>query len=336
VDRPNPAGQEAQIIPRFLKLTLLFLLFTLTAACARPTAAPGPSATNPPPPTATVKPAPPSLTETSVPLPTVQTGCTDRALYVKDLTIPDNTSLRPGEAFTKTWQLKNTGTCIWNGRYALIFVGGERMGAVITTPLTETPPGATLDISVNLTAPSTDGAYTALFELRNPRGTSIYIGSVTSIWVKIRVGNAPAATAAPAVSAACSPQTDEAVAGQILALLNAARAGAKQPALTLNTQLGAAAQGHSADMACQRFFSHDGSNGSSVLARVTDAGYTPSFVGEIIFAGGTAQEAVTAWLNHPPHREVLLDPHAVELGVGYASLPGSPYGSYFTVDFGAP
>ena len=145
-------------------------------------------------------------TETAAPLPTVQVGCTDEALYVADVTIPDNTQIRAGEKFTKTWRLKNTGTCIWNQRYALVFVGGDRMGAVITTPLSETPPGATLEISVELTAPTADGFYTGLFELRNPVARSISIGAVTSIWVKIMVGDLVVPTAGAALRArtACS------------------------------------------------------------------------------------------------------------------------------------
>ena len=41
-------------------------------------------------------------------------GC-DNSAYVSDVTIPDGTEVAPGEAFTKTWALVNTGNCTWNG-----------------------------------------------------------------------------------------------------------------------------------------------------------------------------------------------------------------------------
>jgi uncharacterized protein YkwD len=326
----------------------ILLLMLLIIACT-PTATPQPSATPLSSPTPSVEATPP-YTETSIPLPTVQTGCTDSAVYVKDVSIPDNTKLKAGEAFTKTWQLRNTGTCIWNIRYALVFVGGEQMGAVVTTPLSETPPGETLDISINLVAPTKDGAYTGLFELRNPKGRALFIGIVTSIWVKITVGNVsiappPVSTTAPVTPASgattipskgCKPQQNIDYIAQILALLNNARAEAKLAPLNISGQLSAAAQGHSEDMACNNFVGHSGSDGSSISARVAASGYAPSASEEIIFASGTPQDAFKWWMNDKLHRDVILDPKTVDVGIGYAYLPGTAYGSYYTVDIAIP
>jgi uncharacterized protein YkwD len=334
---------------RIYCLASILALMALATGCSSPTSTAQSSATASPLPTASVE-ATPLFTETSVPLPTVQTGCTDSALYVKDISIPDNTKLTAGEAFTKTWQLRNTGTCIWNVRYALVFVGGEQMGAAVTTPLSETPPGETLDISVNLVAPTRDGAYTGLFELRNPKGRSLDIGSVTSIWVKITVGNvsfapSPASTAAtitPASGATaipdkvCKPQQNIDYIAQLLALLNNARAEAKLAPLNLSGRLSAAAQGHSDDMACNNFVNHSGSDGSSIQARVAASGYAASYSEEVIFASGTPQDAFNWWINDKLHRDVTLNPRAVDVGIGYTSLPGTAYGSYYTIDFAAP
>lgn len=320
----------------------------LATACA-PAASPPPpttapvsvAVTNTAMATSTTSPKP-----TEIPLPTVQTGCTDSALYVKDVSIPDNTKLKAGEAFVKTWQVRNTGTCIWNIRYALVFVGGEQMGAAVTTPLSETPPGETLDISVKLVAPGAEGAYTGLFELRNPMGRSLSIGAVTSIWIKITVGNvssAPAPTATPAPvngvtstpNAVCSPQRNGAYTNQLLTLLNNARAEAKLTPLNLNTQLSAAAQGHSDDMACNNFVGHAGSDGSSIHARVAAAGYAASYSEEIIYASGSAQDAFNWWMSDKTHRDVILNPNAVDLGIGYTYIPGTAYGSYYTINIGS-
>jgi uncharacterized protein YkwD len=334
-------------IDRFANLLLLAALITACATKATPL----PSATPSPLPTVSVAttlsvPA----TVTSIPLPTVQGDCKDSALYVKDVSIPDNTNLKAGETFTKTWQLRNTGTCIWNVRYALVFVGGDQMGAAITTPLSETPPGETLDISVTLAAPAKDGAYTGLFELRNPKGRALSIGAVTSIWVKIIVGDVsnappPDSTTAPAtpISGAtavpgkvCKPQQNIDYIAQTLSLLNNARAEAKLTPLNINGQLSAAAQGHSDDMACNNFVGHAGSNGSSVQVRMASSGYVASSLGEVIFASGTPQDAVKWWMNDKPHRDIILDPKVVDVGIGYSYLPGTAYGSYYTVDFAAP
>ncbi len=332
---------------RWIMLVLTVLLLT---ACVRSTATPPPEATvnSTPntPPTVTAEPDL-SATETATPLPTPQADCTDGALYVDDVSIPDNTRMQPGQAFTKTWRLKNTGTCIWNVRYGLIFVGGEQMGAAITTPLSETPPGQTLDISVELKAPARDGAFTGLFELRNPKGSTISVGVVTSIWVKVVVGNgtisAPTvATTAPASAATvvpgtvCKPQQSLDYIAQILGLLNSARADAKLTPLNINGALSAAAQAHSDDMACNNFIGHNGSDGSSIHARVAAAGYAPSYSEEIIYASGTPQDAFNWWINDKTHRDAILNPNAVDVGIGYTYVPGTAYGTYYTVDFAAP
>jgi len=46
------------------------------------------------------------------------TGC-DVAGFVADITIPDGTEMAPGSVFTKTWSLKNDGTCTWNSDYRI-------------------------------------------------------------------------------------------------------------------------------------------------------------------------------------------------------------------------
>jgi len=44
-------------------------------------------------------------------------GC-DRAQFISDVTVPDGTTFAPGATFTKTWRLKNSGTCTWTLRTA--------------------------------------------------------------------------------------------------------------------------------------------------------------------------------------------------------------------------
>jgi uncharacterized protein YkwD len=64
---------------------------------------------------------------------------------------------------------------------------------------------------------------------------------------------------------------------------------------------------------------HTGSDGSSLVQRVTDAGYTQyADLGEIVFWGtgsaGTPANAVTAWMDSPPHRAIITDCQLTEAG----------------------
>ncbi|GAB4462896.1 MAG: hypothetical protein Kow0070_22560 [Anaerolineales bacterium] len=74
--------------------------------------------------------------------------------FVSDVTIPDNTPMAPGQTFTKTWRVRNTGTCAWEAGFKFVFVGGEQMnGATYTLP-SAVPANTEIDISVAMTAPT--------------------------------------------------------------------------------------------------------------------------------------------------------------------------------------
>jgi hypothetical protein len=40
--------------------------------------------------------------------------CVLRATFLQDLAIADNTALPPSEPFTKSWRLRNDGSCVWD------------------------------------------------------------------------------------------------------------------------------------------------------------------------------------------------------------------------------
>jgi hypothetical protein len=100
--------------------------------------------------------------QTSPPEPTPQQplDCLDEAAYYTDVTIPDGTRLEPGEPFTKTWQVRNTGTCPWSDGYALVFASGDIMSGALTNPIPEVAPGEIVNISVDLIAPARGGEHT--------------------------------------------------------------------------------------------------------------------------------------------------------------------------------
>ncbi|MBL8050207.1 MAG: hypothetical protein JNM46_03215 [Anaerolineales bacterium] len=140
------------------------------------------------PPTVTPAPVTQTVTPTSTQSP-VTTYC-DWASFVKDVTIPDGTTLLPGETFTKVWRLKNRGTCTWTPDYTLVFSSGSQMGGTTAIRLPAyVAPGQTIDISVTLTAPSTNGSYTGYWMLRNPSGALFGTGDKANIafYVDIKV-----------------------------------------------------------------------------------------------------------------------------------------------------
>jgi len=115
------------------------------------------------------------------------------AQFIADVTIPDGTNFAPGTAFKKTWRLKNIGTCTWNSNdVSLIFDSGERMGAPASLAIpTNVGPGQTVDITVDMTAPSAAGRYFGYWKFKSNSGGNFGIGSTANktFWVEIRVGS---------------------------------------------------------------------------------------------------------------------------------------------------
>jgi len=339
--------------PFFASLIILFFLSACgTSATPTPTQVPP---TQAPPPTAVPPTAIAASPTTSDITPTAAGPCTDAASFVADVTIPDYTHMDLHEAFTKTWRVKNTGTCPWDGNYAAVYASGDKLGGPNTIPLTNTAPGATIDISANFTAPSTDGTYKVFYHLQNSKNIAMAVDDGAAIWAIITVGKTvvyPSPTPAPTSStanttpgaggtAACVAQANTGFVSQMLVLVNTARTTNGLPALTLNNQLSSAAQSHSVDMACSGALSHTGTDGSSPASRIAAAGYTASVTRENIYAqppqyGGNPQSAMDWWMNDQIHREAILNAQVTQIGIGYAYYAKSPLGGYFTLDLAAP
>jgi uncharacterized protein YkwD len=154
---------------------------------------------------------------------------------------------------------------------------------------------------------------------------------------------APSWTPIPptATTAACSPAGNAGFESTLLGLINAERQAQGLPGYNSQSQLQAAARLHGTDMACNGFFSHTGSDGSSVRDRIERQGYSWSWAGENIFAtgntsSGAPQSAFDWWMNSALHRANLLHSTYVDIGIGYVYLAGSPYGGYFTAVFARP
>jgi peptidoglycan hydrolase-like protein with peptidoglycan-binding domain len=130
-------------------------------------------------------------TAEGTPPPTASTpGSPDcnRASFVSDVNVPDDTAFILEKPFTKTWRLKNTGTCTWTSAYQLVFDSGERMSGPESTQLTTgtVAPGETIDISVDLIAPALPGTYKSNWQLKSPSGETFALSS-GPFWVQIVV-----------------------------------------------------------------------------------------------------------------------------------------------------
>ena len=120
-----------------------------------------------------------------------------------------------------------------------------------------------------------------------------------------------------------------------LDLINGYRASLGLGALSLNYQLGAAADYHSYDMATNNYFDHYLFDGTDPATNMRNFGYTGSTTGENIAAGmASAQEVMIAWQNSPEHDAGMRNPNFTEIGVGRVYGEGSHYGWYWTTNFG--
>ena len=134
---------------------------------------------------------PPTATPTRTPgQVTVPPSACDKAQFIADVNVPDGTVMNPGATFTKTWRLKNVGSCAWSTSYQLVFSSGEQMGAPASAAFPKNVAvGETVDISINMTAPSAAGSYRGYWMFKNASGALFGIGAQANRpwWVDIRV-----------------------------------------------------------------------------------------------------------------------------------------------------
>jgi hypothetical protein len=92
-------------------------------------------------------------------------------------TIPDGTIYKPGDLFTKTWQITNTSNCVWDTSYKIVFWSGDILGGAYVYNIPQiTGPGATLPVALVLTAPPTDGTYKSEWMLQTPDNIPFGVG----------------------------------------------------------------------------------------------------------------------------------------------------------------
>lgn len=100
--------------------------------------------------------------------------------------------MRPNQLFTKVWEVKNIGTCIWTTSYAIVFTFGDRMSGMSPKFLNqEIKPGETTNLSIDLVAPRDSDAYQGNWMLQDEHGDQFGTGVAARdfFWVSIMVGS---------------------------------------------------------------------------------------------------------------------------------------------------
>jgi Ig-like domain from next to BRCA1 gene len=119
--------------------------------------------------------------------------------FVSDVTIPDNTPMTAGQAFTKTWKVRNSGTCAWDAGFKFVFTNGDAMGGVTYTLLQAVPASTQIDISVAMKAPNKPGSIKGSWRMSTATGEAFG----DEVYLVILMGGSNSAatnTGAPAVN----------------------------------------------------------------------------------------------------------------------------------------
>lgn len=126
----------------------------------------------------------------------------------------------------------------------------------------------------------------------------------------------------------------EGAGGAGLAALNAARASAGLPALSLAPRLTRVAQNHSCDQAVTMKMGHVGSDGADLRKRLDRGGVSGNAWAENVGMGQrSVDEMVTAWMTSAGHRANILNPRYRAAGLAVSrDVTGQPYWTLVLAD----
>jgi len=197
----QPGGRMNDLfIKMFLRWGLVLAMIWMSGCAATnqitpiPTTDPTVAATIivPPSPTVSLATSVPEMTPTPAVPPTQpnETVVAGQAAFVHE-NYPDNSVLKPGEKFVKTFEIKNAGNIPWTTAYSFV-LDPAHQNETLDSPAQiylpqETPPGNNVSLSIPLTAPTTPGTYTVYWTLKNEQGGTILIDGGQQVWVKIIV-----------------------------------------------------------------------------------------------------------------------------------------------------
>jgi hypothetical protein len=119
--------------------------------------------------------------------------------FVGDVTIPDGQIIPPGAKFIKTWKVKNIGATTWTTNFKIRLWAGQQFGASSSILLgKEVKAGQETEISIEFTAPNTNGEYYSMWILSDEDEANFGV----PFYVKFNVGVTASATATQAAATA--------------------------------------------------------------------------------------------------------------------------------------
>jgi len=105
---------------------------------------------------------------------------------------------------------------------------------------------------------------------------------------------------------------------RMLDSINQLRQASGSTPVKLDSKLTAAASTHARDMSVQNRPWHFGSDGSSPIDRARRSGYAGTFLGETISETfETELQTLSAWMDKPDTRRIILDPRATKMGFSW-------------------
>ena len=163
--------------------------FTLTAAVFTPVLPPASTNTSAPEATETAAPTQPVVAEVTNAEGTTIALCDKYAWDVNtvDVNYKDNSAVAPGESFTKTWLIKNIGSCPWGEGYKLVFSYGEKMSGAAVPLTAAIAPGQEVEVSVTFKAPDLAGTYFSSWTMQNDKGIPFLGNDNKSLYIQIIV-----------------------------------------------------------------------------------------------------------------------------------------------------
>lgn len=107
----------------------------------------------------------------------------DNKLYDKAET---EKPLEPNKGFVMTWQIQNTGTCVWDDTYRMVYDSGERLNTQDSFPVMPkgytVKNGETLTINLQMIAPKEPGVYESSYKLVDGNGDYVlFVGLITTV-----------------------------------------------------------------------------------------------------------------------------------------------------------
>jgi hypothetical protein len=107
--------------------------------------------------------------------------CLNDAVFLEDLTIPDQTIVDANEPLDKRWSVQNNGTCDWGPGYRLVHISRDDFQAEEAIALFPARAGAVASWQVEMKAPFKPGEHIGIWQASSPEGE--FFGEQVYLWV---------------------------------------------------------------------------------------------------------------------------------------------------------